>query len=187
MNNENLIDYFFLKNLNLEQSLVNLQTNGIDIGYNSQKSNGIIDIDLFPFKIWIKAEKMAEFYKIYFTLENSIRDMIKTVLQEKYGSDWLKHIPKKVLDGMNKFRKEEMESGMEISNDILEYAYFGDLITILESNERDFDNIGDLKKAKPILSSFNKSRNVVAHSRMLTQDEISRFLVLVKTWLRMSS
>lgn len=187
MNNQNLVEYFLLKNAKLERSLSTLQKSGIDIGYSPPNLTPIIDIDLFPYKIWAQSEKMAEYYKIYFSMENSIRQMIKTVLLEKYGFDWLKKIPPKIHEKALSFKKEEEEAGMEVSQEILEYMDFGDLITILESNKREFDNIGNMTQAKHLLSSFIKSRNMIAHCRLLTEDEQTRFFTLVKTWLRMTS
>ena len=184
MNNDNLIEYFFLKNVKLEQTLIKLQESGIDIGYNIQKSTNVIDTDLFPYRVWADAEKSSEFYKIYFSMENSIRDMIFTVLLEKYGLGWLKRIPENILNEMKRFKKQEEESGIETSDAILDYADFGHLIVILEHNKRDFDNIGNMTRAKQILSDFVKSRNIIAHCRKLTDDEKDRFLVSVKTWLR---
>ncbi len=43
------------------------------------------------------------------------------------------------------------------------------------------------KAMQQILSQFNKIRNVVAHSRELNEDEITRFKLLVKDWFRIQS
>ncbi len=38
-----------------------------------------------------------------------------------------------------------------------------------------------------ILSQFNETRNVVAHSCLLNDEEITRFKPLVKDWFRIQS
>jgi len=61
---------------------------------------------------------------------------------------------------------------------------FGELIDIFASTWADFDMLRSMQEMRQTLSSFNKIRNVVAHSCALNDDEIKRFELTVKDWFR---
>jgi len=180
---------FGMKNLILEKELSKLQNNGINIGYENKffKKEEIVDTELFENEIFLRAKKMADFYVIYFCLENSVRKLIVDVLSEKYGSDWWEiKVPEEIKIAVKKKRKEELNTSMSIrSDDNLAYINLGELITIFDSNWKDFEGLlRSQRSVQNVLSQFNKIRNVVAHSCDLNDDEILRFQLLVKDWLR---
>ena len=182
---------FGMKNLILEKELEKIQKNGIDIGYESKKiNNNTVDTELFEHEILVKAKRMADFYVIYFCLENSIRKLISDVLNEKYGINWWDDkVPDDIKKEVIKKQKKELETSMSIrSDDSLSYLNFGELITIFDSNWKDFkDLLRSQRSVQDVLSQFNKIRNVIAHSCELHEDEISRFKLLVKDWLRIQA
>jgi hypothetical protein len=48
---------------------------------------------------------MADFYVLYFSLENSVRKLITDVLSEKHGVEWWeKNVPSGVKDNVKKLR-----------------------------------------------------------------------------------
>ena len=172
---------FGMKNLILEKELEKIQKNGIDIGYESKKiNNNTVDTELFEHEILVKAKRMADFYVIYFCLENSIRKLISDVLNEKYGINWWDDkVPDDIKKEVIKKQKKELETSMSIrSDDSLSYLNFGELITIFDSNWKDFkDLLRSQRSVQDVLSQFNKIRNVIAHSCELHEDEISRFRI----------
>lgn len=179
---------FSMKNLMLESELVNIEKAGIEIGHiQTLKKDDVIDLELFEFDIRKQARKMADFYVIYYALENSIRRLISETLKEKYGSNWWQDkIPKDVQDEARKRQEREKDSVISIrSDDYLTYTNFGELILIFEANWDDFSAIIRSKKAmKQILSQFNMLRSIIAHSCELNDDEITRFELLIKDWMR---
>lgn len=184
---ENLM-LFGMKNLLLEKNLEKLENEGIPIGHAATlKKDELVDTDLFEHEILQKANKMADFYVLYFSIENSARKLIRDVLSEKYGSAWwgLK-VPEAIQENVKEIQESEKESAMSIrSEDPLDYTNFGELINIFDSNWGDFSDILRSQKAvHEALSPLNKIRNVIAHSCELKDDEILRFKLLIKDWLR---
>jgi hypothetical protein len=188
---DDLIKLFGMQNLLLESELKKLEDSGIQIGHAQtiQKAE-IVDVDLFEADIIQEARRMADFYAIYYALENSIRRLVSGRLSEKHGVNWWKEkVPPKIQEEVDKKQKEERDTAMSIrSEDPLAYTNFGELIPIFSSNWADFsDTLRSEKAMYQILSQFNKIRNTVAHSCELNDDEITRFKLLVKDWFRIQS
>lgn len=193
MNEENIVDkrllIFGMKNLMLEGELAKLERSGIELGHTKtiMEKDELVDTDLFELEILRKAKKMADFYVLYFSLENSVRKLITDVLSEKHGVDWWeKRVPNGIRDNVKRLQKEERETAMSIrSDDNLSYTNFGELIDIFCHNWKDFAEIlRSQKSVRDTLSQFNNIRNVIAHSCELNDDEILRFKLLIKDWLR---
>jgi hypothetical protein len=179
---------FRMKNLLLEGELAKLEKSGIELGHiQTMKKDELVDTDLFEHEILRKAKKMADFYVLYFSLENSVRKLITDVLTEKHGAEWWdKKVPSGVRENVERLQKEEKDTAMSIrSEDNLDYTNFGELIDIFNANWNDFTEIlRSRKSVQDTLSQFNNIRNVIAHSCELNDDEILRFKLLIKDWLR---
>lgn len=191
MNTEESIKLFGMQNLLAESELAKLEAAGIQIEHarTIQKAE-VVDVELFESDILQEAQKMADFYAIYYSLENSIRRLISGRLSEKHGAKWWdSKVPSGVRTEVEKKQQDERDTTMSIrSEDPLFYTNFGELISIIESNWDDFaDTLRSPKAMRAILSQFNKIRNVVAHSSPLNEDEIMRFKLLVKDWFRIQS
>jgi hypothetical protein len=182
---------FGMRNLMLESDLNRLEASGIQIEHarTIQKSE-VVDVELFENDILQEAQKMADFYVLYYSLENSIRRLIVERLTEKHGGNWWKErVPEGLQKEVEKKQDDERDTTMSIrSEDPLSYTNFGELIAIFDRNWDDFsDTLRSQKAMQQILSQFNKIRNVVAHSCELNEDEITRFKLLVKDWFRIQS
>jgi hypothetical protein len=181
---------FGMRNLMLEADLVSLEKKGIEIRHaHTLKSDELVDIDLFETDILQAGRRMADFYVLYYSLENTIRRLISGRLQEKHGGNWWEQkVPVGVKTSVLDKQKKEKDTPMSIrSEDPLTYTNFGELIDILNANWADFsDTLRGQKAMQQILSQFNLVRNVIAHSVELNDDEILRFQLLVKDWFRIS-
>ncbi len=188
MNLADDLKLFGMRNLMLESELRKLEESGIQIEHaKTIKKTEVVDVDLFETDILQEARKMADFYVLYYSLENSIRRLISGRLAEKHGGNWWKDkVPQGLQDEVARKQKEERDTTMSIrSEDPLSYTNFGELIGIFDANWADFsDTLRSQKAVQQILSQFNKIRNVVAHSCELNEDEITRFKLLVKDWFR---
>jgi len=182
---------FGMHNLLLEAELNKLESSGVQIEHAKTISKAeVVDVDLFENDILQEARKMADFYVIYYSVENSIRRLVSERLEERYTSNWWKNkVPSGVQAEVERKQKEERDTTMSIrSDDPLSYTNFGELIAIFDANWADFsDTLRSQKAMQQILSQFNKIRNVVAHSCVLNDDEITRFKLLVKDWFRIQS
>jgi hypothetical protein len=191
MGMEDNVKLFGMQNLLLETELRRLEESGVQIEHaKTIKRAEIVDVELFESDILQEARRMADFYVIYYALENSIRRLISERLLEKHGPNWWKdRVPKGVQDAVAQKQKEEKDTAMSIrSEDPLAYTNFGELINIFDANWVDFaDTLRSQKSMQQILGQFNKIRNTVAHSCELVQDEILRFQLLVRDWFRIQS
>jgi energy-converting hydrogenase A subunit M len=185
------IKLFGMHNLLLETDLKKLEDSGIAIDHaKTIQQAEIVDVDLFEADILQEARKMADFYALYYSLENSIRRLISERLSEKHGASWWKEcVPEGVRREVEKKQRDEKDTTMSIrSEDPLAYTNFGELISVFDQNWSDFsDTLRSQKAMQTILSQFNKIRNVVAHSCALNEDEITRFELFVKDWFRIQS
>jgi len=179
---------FAMKNLLLEGELSKLEESGIELGHmQTIEKDELVDTDLFEHEILRKAKKMADFYILYFSLENSVRKLITDVLTEKHGVEWWeKKVPSGIKENVERLQKEEKDTAMSIrSEDKMAYTSFGELIDIFNANWNDFTEIlRSRKSVQDTLSQFKNIRNVIAHSCELNDDEILRFKLLIKDWLR---
>lgn len=182
---------FGMHNLILEAELQKIEEAGIQIEHAKTIQRAeVVDVELFESDILDEARKMADFYALYYSLENSIRRLISERLSEKHGAHWWKaKVPEGVQKEVEKKQKDEKDTAMSIrSEDPLDYTNFGELVDIFNANWSDFsDTLRSPKAMQTILSQFNKIRNVVAHSCALNEDEITRFKLLLKDWFRIQS
>jgi Swt1-like HEPN len=192
--NHNLSDVlkiFGMQNFMLEAELARLERDGLEIGHSQTlEKDDVVDTELFEADIIAQAKKMADFYVLYYSLENTIRRLIFGRLQEQYGPDWWEEkVPNGIKSGVADKQKKEKDTPMSIrSEEPLSYTNFGELIGIMDSNWSDFsDTIRSQRAMQQILSQLNLIRNVVAHSNELSEDEIVRLKLLIKDWFRIQS
>ena len=182
---------FAMRNLLLETELAKLEKSGIELRHlQTIEKADVVDIELFEADIRTQAKKMADFYVLYYSVENTIRRLISERLNEKYGANWWEE---KVPDGVRKEVKDRQEKEKDSvislrSEDPLYYTNFGELIDMLNANWDDFsDTIRSRKAMQQVLLQFNLLRNVIAHSCELNDDEIKRLELLIKDWLRIQT
>lgn len=181
---------FGMRNLMLETDLATLEASGIAIEHaRTIRRDELVDPDLFEADIRESARRMADFYVLYFSLENSIRRLIAGRLRERHGLSWWDaHVPAGVRAAVADKQRKEKDTPMSVrSDDPLTYTNFGELIDILNANWADFaDTLRSPKAMQQILGQFNQIRNVIAHSVELSEDEIVRFQLLIRDWFRIN-
>ena len=182
---------FGMKNLLLEGALDDLEKQGIEIGHSiARTKDETVDTEMFEHDILTRAERMADFYILYFALENSVRRLITEVLTEKYGSEWWsKAVPEGVRTEVAKKQREELDTAMTVrSNDPLAYTSFGELISVFNANWDEFSEVlRSQRSVQDTLSQFNKIRNIIAHSCDLDEQEVQRLKLLVNDWIRIQT
>lgn len=187
----NRIKLFGMDSLTLEKELLKLEKSGIDVGRSKfLKSEEVVDTDLFESEILAKGRKMADFYVLYYCIENTIRALISDRMTEKHDANWwTQKVPEQVKKDVKDRQEREKDTPMAIrSSDPLTYTTFGELIVILDTNWVDFaDTIRSQKAMQKILSELNSLRGVVAHSAELGDDDIDRFKLLIRDWLRIQT
>lgn len=189
MNDTERLELFFLKSASLQMSLTSAMPNraipSVAVIGDKQFRSAMSQ---FPSDLAETAESMAEFYKLFYLLENDIRRLISDTLSEEYGSDWWDHhTPSNVIEEVRLNQKRESEFGATSRSDNnLDYTTFGQLGDIIRHNWDLFGGIISNQKALGrVMSSLNNLRGPIAHCGVLAEDEIDRLKLTVKDWFRL--
>ena len=138
-----------------------------------------IDENLLPPILARNSIKMAEkVYPLIYVLENSLRHLILSKMNAKYGSTWWdSNVPSKIratveqrktLEGKNRWHS--IRGAHEIF-----YTDFGDLVSIIDTNWDIFKDLFPSQKwIESKLDEIELSRNIIAHNNLLPDREIKR-------------
>lgn len=188
MNFSDRIKLFGIQNLILETDLTDLEGRGIEIGHSQTvEKKEIVDTEIFEMDIRKQAKQMIDLYYLLFCLENSIRKLIIDRLKEKYSSAWWDtKVPETVQRNVLRKQKDEKNTPFsERSEEPIYYTDFKDLIEIIEQNWDDFsDTFRSVESVKSTLMVLNVLRRPIAHNSALDVDEILRFKLHIKDWIR---
>ena len=92
MKNNNIdknLKLFAMQNLLLENDLARLEESGIELEHiRSIRKDDLVDVELFDGDILKDAKRMADFYVLFYSLENTIRRLIKERLYDAHGANW---------------------------------------------------------------------------------------------------
>jgi hypothetical protein len=134
------------------------------------------------------AEKMAEYYKLFYMLENDIRSFIDATLTAAHGSNWwVVCAPDAAKSECESNRKRELDSGVTArSESPLDYITFGQLGDIIRKNYSKFGGILSSEAALGrAMYSLNMLRGPIAHCGILAEDEVARLKLAVTDWFRL--
>ena len=71
------IQLFGMRNLLLESELAKIEAVGIEIGHaKTIQQDPLVQLELFDRDIRLEAKRMADFYVVYYCLENTVRRLI---------------------------------------------------------------------------------------------------------------
>lgn len=185
------IRYFMLNNLSIESGVRKVASDlELDLGptHHEQKEIESQFYPQFSIRIRTEAERMAKNYTIFYSLENSIRELIADVMK-KHGNNWWdveNLVPMPVRDNAKKNRKKELSTGVTPrSSNMLDYTNFGELGEIIKSNWEDFADIfTDIQAVERILKNLNTLRAAIAHCTPLADDEEVRLHLSLRDWFR---
>lgn len=131
----------------------------------------------FTDKLRREAEAMAYHYKIFYCLENFLRELVSSKLFEEHGETWWdSSVPENVRKNAFDNRKREIASGNTPRSDLLiDYTNFGELGEIIRANTEVFGDVfRDIKAIGSIMSRLNTLRAPIAHCKALAEDEVLR-------------
>jgi hypothetical protein len=141
-----------------------------------------------PKKLINDAVQMAKIYPILYLFENSVRNLIQIVLQQKYGSNWWdSKVPNGVKQDVEKrLLKEEANRwhGKRGAHKIF-YTNIGDLNSIISTNWDDFKDIFPNQAwIKSRIDEIELSRNIIAHNNPLSDRDIKRLKLYFGDWVK---
>ena len=142
----------------------------------------------FPASLRQEASDMARYYQIFYCLENEIRDMIESQLEDTYGEDWWdEHCPETVRRSVENNKQREQDNGVTLrSSHPIDYTTFGELGEVLKFNWDIFGATFNSKRGmEKVLSSLNLLRGPIAHCAPLAEDEVVRLHLAVRDFYRL--
>jgi hypothetical protein len=178
MSTEHNVKHFILNNLAIRADLRVVESRyDIMIVRGSQDFQPERYYPQFADKLRREAEQMADHYKIFYCLENFLRELITSKLQEEHGEKWWDAaVPEVVRKNASDNRKKEITSGNTPRSDFLiDYTNFGELGEIVKANWAVFGDVfRDLRAVENIMSRLNTPRGPIAHCKILAEDEVVR-------------
>lgn len=182
------IKYFGLNNVALEHDLRRVARDK-KIKIRSPKNSRLQDAYYPQITESIRhdAATMAQHYELFYCLELSIRDLIRTRLADQDSEWWENLVPPNVRENAAKNKLRETQSGVTPrSTDPLSYTNFGELGEIIKANWKLFgDTFTDVRAVETTLGRLNTLRAPIAHCSMLAEDEVLRLRLSLRDWFRL--
>lgn len=172
-----------------ENSLSQLGNQGISVSGSvaTPPTIGIDELGFSP-RVLYDAAKMSSVFAAFFSLENSVRELITERLLARKGTDWwTTSVPSKIRQAVEKLKEKENKNRYHAQRSValIGYTMFGNLAQIVIAN---WDEFSDLFPDQAwITSRFNDlemSRNIIMHTGTLPQIEVERIQSIVRDWIR---
>lgn len=131
---------------------------------------------------------MQRCYRLLFVLENVVREFVREVLEELDQEQWFENraslaMKKKVEDRKTTEAKNQWHTGRNAHP--IYYLDFGDLALLIQSHWNDFKDLLPTQSwAVSRLQDAERSRNVIAHTNVLSDEEVVRLEMHVRDWVR---
>lgn len=144
-----------------------------------------------PKKLINEAAEMAKVYPVVYLFENSIRNLIRSVMGVKHGKDWWNtKVSRRIRENVqNRKAREKIVRwhGKRGAHPIF-YTDIDDLKSIITTNWSDFHDIfPKLSWVTNTIDVIEVSRNVVAHNNPLSERDIDRLKLFFEDWLKQVS
>lgn len=181
---------FASNNLLIEASIDTVES---ETGYKLRDkldSPSIIDETYYPQFDQIfrdEAANMAANFRIFYCLENSIRELVFEALEEKYKDLWWEDgVPENIRLEAEAIRKKEIDTGaIPRSERLLDYTTFGQLSNIVEQRKEAFEGrFTSFRAVNKLLWTLGILRGPIAHCKPLAEDEVLRLHLSLRDWFR---
>jgi len=144
-------------------------------------------MEQIDYSIRNSAQRMAEFYQMFYMLENHIRSFVTDMMLEGAGVDWWDTC---VPDPIRKYAldnkaKENREGLPPRSKSLIDYLTFGHLGEIIKTNWGIFAGVFpncEVERLERVVARLNIARGPIAHCGYLPEDEVVRLKLAIKDW-----
>jgi len=181
---------FLFRGLLFEAEATSFQNAGIKIGADqTETEEKLLAEALTPFPVNLRnnALEMARLYSVLFAFENHVRQFIRETLSENEGANWIDKLPPKIKQHAENRQQTAMkDSWLEgEKTDLLGFLEFGHLAQIMITKWEHFESIIPSQHwLKQRMAELEKSRNFIAHHRMLLPSEFQRMYMYIADWNR---
>lgn len=168
-----------------ESEATKFQNAGIQIGADSTYAEKqLLSEALSPFSIKRRndALEMARLYSVLHCFENEVREYIRENLAENDGIDWWSKLPPRMQShAESRQRTAIKDSWLEgEKSDLLGFVDFGMLSDIIIEKWTYFNNVIPSQHwLKQRMEELEKTRNFIAHNRMLLPSEFQRIYMYI--------
>ncbi len=156
-------------------------------------TDALIDENLnqVDYEIRASAIRMAEFYQLFYMLENDIRSFVSEILFNAYQESWWEdYVPDDVKKYANSNKAKESKEGLPPrSNKLIDYLTFGHLGEIIKTNWDVFAGLFpncEIDRLEKVVSRLNLARGPIAHCGYLPEDEVVRLKLAIRDWYALS-
>ena len=154
---------------------------------DAQELQQSLSFDSLDPDLLAEGQRMSVVYAALHAFENAVRATVTKAMAEKHGANWWDKVPERIRR-TSKSRMEEDAKfrwhGARGSNEI-NYCDFGDLSSIIVTNWDVFkDLLGNVEWVKAMLTSLEKSRNIVMHGGTVAKEDVERIGMNIRDWIR---
>jgi hypothetical protein len=131
--------------------------------------------------------QMQRWYRMLFVFENVLRDFLTTRFTEIKGDDWFEACatnPMKTKVKERKEREEKSQWHVGRNQQPLYYLDFGDLGNLIKNNWDVFKDFFDQTWILSRIDEAEKTRNVIAHTNILSSEEGQRLELYLRDVLK---
>lgn len=147
-----------------------------------------LPIDVLDEDLVFKARRMAVVYVAIASFENTVREFVSKRLLESVGADWwVQSVSEKIRSRAETRRVEESKIRWHTprGDQPINYTEFGDLSSIVNQNWSHFeDHLQSQDWVRQIITTLERSRNVIMHSGELGIQDIERIGTSIRDWVR---
>lgn len=135
-----------------------------------------------------QAKKMAIVYTAICAFENSVRNFVSKKLLEEKGENWWEEcVSEKIRKHAESRMKDETSNRWHNSrgSSPINFTEFGDLVSIMSNDNWPLfePHIGSIDWARQIVTSLERSRNVIMHSGEISPQDIERVGMFIRDWI----
>ena len=189
---ERLLYLFGMSNQMTEHGLDRVEAeHGIDLkrGHAGSIATDEIYYPQIEQELREEAAYMAPQYEMFYSIERTIRTLVRDVLEEEKGEGWWSTdtIPENIRSECENRMQREVDTGTTVrSADPLDFSTFGELGEIVKSNWNLFGGQFRSKKAvERVMANLNTLRGPIAHCSPLAEDEVVRLQLSIRDWFRL--
>lgn len=181
---------FLFRGLLFEAEATEFQKAGIKVGADQKETEQQLLAEAlapFPVRLRNNSLEMARLYSVLFAFENHVREYIRETLSEVEGANWIDKLPHKIKQyAESRQQSAKQDSWLEgEKTDMLGFLDFGHLAQVIINKWEHFEAVIPSQHwLKQRMDELEKSRNFIAHNRMLLPSEFQRMYMYIADWNR---